>query len=280
MAQEKHPFTSNRWFENINNSSLQEKWFLNKNTFEETISFGYMPSKEVNSIFLGTFPIWEITIGPNERQNLEFFYGSIVNEFWNCLGFIFEMPINSLNNRLSILESFKFGITDILETVDRNPYNSNLDNNLRALNYNNIVNIKEFFPLVKNIFITSGGKGPVNNLTTRNQNAATWFKDSLREQDTSGFDSNGFVKTITINSIKFNLIYLFSPSNAANLSRKKEMNLNNDFGINNLSIQEYRKLQWAYFIKKYHLGEIRNETIDNFYNIVLNNQALLNYFNN
>ena len=65
---------------------------------------------------------------------------------------------------------------------------------------------------------------------------------------------------------------------AANAARQGEINRMNYFGINNLSIQEFRKLQWGYFIKKYHLGETGNGTIDAIYNTVINNKLLLEYF--
>lgn len=279
MPIEQHPFTSNRWLQNINNHLVKDKWFLKRNIENDTISFGFMPNKEVKSIFLGTFPIWEITVGPVGNQNIEFFYGSIVNDFWNCLGFISEMPINNLSNRISILDNYQLGITDILETVNRNPENCNSDDCLTALKYNNILKLKESFPGLKNIFITSGGKGPVGNLNN-NKNVATWLKHSLLGHNIQGFNNNGFVKSITIDNIEFNLIYLFSPSNAANTARQGEMNRNNNFGINYLNIQEFRKLQWSYFIKQYHLVDTTNETIDSIYNTVINNEQLLNYFNN
>jgi hypothetical protein len=279
MPIEQHPFSSNRWLQNINNPLIEEKWFVNRNTENETISFGFMPNKEVKSLFLGTFPIWEITVGPIGNQNIEFFYGSIVNDFWNCLGFISEMPVNNLNNRISILDTYNLGITDILETIDRNPANCNADNCLTAVKYNDILNLKESFPLLKNIFITSGGKGPVVNVNN-NKNVATWLKNSMLGHNIQGFNNNGYVKSISINNIEFNLIYLFSPSNAANTARQGEINRNNNFGINNLSIQEFRKLQWGYFIKQYHLGETTNATIDAIYNTVINNELLLEYFTN
>ena len=279
MTIEQHPFSSNRWLNNINNLKIEDKWFVNRDTANETVSFGYMPNKQVKSIFLGTFPIWEITVGPAGNKNMEFFYGSVVNDFWSCLGFISGMPINDLNNRISILDALNLGITDILETVERNPANCNADNCLRAIKYNDILNLKESFPLLKNIFITSGGKGHVGNLNN-NKNVATWFKDSVKDQNINGFNTDGFAKPISVNNIEFNLIYLFSPSNAANTSRAGEINRNNSFGINGLSIQQFRKLQWGYFIKKYHLGNTRNDTIDSLYNSVINNRLLLDYFNN
>lgn len=280
MPIEQHPFTSNRWFNNLNNSSINDKLFINRNTDNEVLSFGFMPNKNVKSIFLGSFPIWEISAGPIDGLNLEFFYGSVVNDFWPCIGSISEMPINNFLNRISILDSLNFGITDILETVNRNPGNCSLDNCLTAVNYNNILNLKEFFPLLKNIYITSGGRGPVGNLSNNKKNVATWFKDFVINHSIKGFNTNGFVKSISVNNIEFNLIYLFSPSNRANTAIKGEMNRNNNFGINELSIKEFRRLQWSYFIKEFNFNEINNETIDGIHKLVKNNSLLLDYFNN
>ena len=95
-----------------------------------------------------------------------------------------------------------------------------------------------------------------------------------------GFNTKGFVKTIYINNIKFNLIYLYSPSRDANRPLQRTINQNNNFGIDNLNIEEFRKLQWGYFIKKYHIGETTNDTINSIFNKVTNNQNLLNYFEN
>ena len=38
---EQHPFSSNRWLQNVNNPLIEEKWFVNRNTESETISFGF-----------------------------------------------------------------------------------------------------------------------------------------------------------------------------------------------------------------------------------------------
>lgn len=279
MTIEEHPFTSNRWYNHLQTPSLKEKWFIENLSNNQPTSFGYMPSKKLESIFLGTFPIWEITSGPIGKQNLEFFYGSIVNDFWNCLGSIFEQKIDTVFNRISILDNNNIGLTDILNTVNRNPSNSSSDNDLEAIKYNNILNLKKSFPQLKNIFITSGGKGPIGNLNNKNKNVATWLKDSLKNQEVSGFNTAGFVKKIKVNDESFNLIYLFSPSNSANTAIKGILNKNENFGINNLTIQEFRKIQWCYFIKKYHLGQKTNETIDKYYNLVLNNNKLLDFFN-
>ena len=111
MPIEQHPFSSGRWLDNVNIPFIEEKWFVNRNIKNETLSFGFMPNKEVKSIILGSFPIWEITSGPIGNHNIEFFYGSVVNDFWNCMGYISEMPVNNLNNRINILDTFKIGIS-------------------------------------------------------------------------------------------------------------------------------------------------------------------------
>ena len=277
---EQHPFTTNRWLQNADNHLLQDKWFINRNAANETLSFAFMPNKEVQSIFLGTFPIWEISVGPMGNENIEFFYGSMVNNFWECLGSITEMPVDDLDNRIAILENNKLGITDILEKIERNPANCNADTCLSVNNYNNILNLKESFPLLRNIFITSGGRGPVNRLNNNNKNTATWLRDSLSDYVINGFNTNGFVKSISVNNIEFNLIYLLSPSNNANVPIQGQMNQYLNFGIQNLTIQKFRELQWGYFLKEYHFGDNANNEIEAIHNTVINNDQLLNYFTN
>ncbi len=259
MPTEQHPFTSGRWRENINDENILNHWFISRNEINKVLSFGFMPSQEVESIFLGTFPIWEIVSGPRGSQNLEFFYGSVVNDFWNCLGSIFNSNVSTVINRITILENCKIGLTDILETVVRSPENCSSDSCLTEIHYNDILNLKANFPALKNIFITSGGRGSIANLKANKKSVATWFRDSVTNQQTTGFNQTGFVKQITINNTPFNLIYLYSPGNSANVAIQGVLNANNNFNIPGLTIRELRRLQWSYFLNKYHTkfdGEI------------------------
>jgi len=279
MPIEEHPFTSYRWFNHINNPELVNKWFINRNHKDDVLSFAYMPDKEVKSLFLGTFPIWEIVNGEPNNQNIEFFYGSVVNDFWNCLSQITGVQVGSLNNRISLLDNFRIGITDILQKIDRQPENCNSDKCLTSLKYNKILDLKTFFPHLKNIFITSGGKGPIGILNN-SKSVATWFKDSVIDNQLEGFNVNEFVKPITINQTEFNLIYLYSPSNNTNRPIQGILNSNLHFGIENLNIQEFRKLQWTYFLRKYHFSEnnIVNDNVEQLWNYITQNNDLLNYF--
>jgi G:T/U-mismatch repair DNA glycosylase len=209
---------------------------------------------------------------------MEFFYGSVANNFWDCLGSITGNDVNNLNDRLEVLNNSKIGITDILGKIKRDPNHCNSDKCLSAINYNDILYLKEHFPALKNIFVTSGGRGPVLNLNGNNGNAARWLKNSVANQNIGGFNQPGFVKSISINQIEFNLVYLFSPSKTANRYLKRKMNEHNNFGIQNLSIQEFRKMQWAYFLRTYHFGENVNFTIDGLWNTVINNHYLVDFF--
>lgn len=275
MANEQHPFTSGRWVSNINDKNILQNWFIEKDEQNQNKvkCFGYMPDKNLDSILLGTFPIWEIVSGPTGGQNLEFFYGSVVNDFWNCLGSIFNNDVSTVANRISILDKCKIGLTDILETIDRTLNNCNLDSCLTAINYNDILHLKTNFPALKNLFITSGGRGAVANLNANNKSVATWLRDSVNHHRITGFNQPGFVKQITINNIPFNLIYLYSPGNSANVAVQGVLNANQSFGIHGLTISEFRRLQWSYFLNRYHTnGDCKIE-------LTLNDQ-LRSYFEN
>jgi hypothetical protein len=58
MAQ--HPFTTGRWLE-ANHLQENENWQIARNKKNEATSFCYVPNKDIKSIFLGTFPIYEIS---------------------------------------------------------------------------------------------------------------------------------------------------------------------------------------------------------------------------
>jgi len=252
MPREQHAFTSGRWRGKITDQDVLKNWFVSNNEQNEILSFGYMPVADIESIFLGTFPIWQIVTGPVGGSNLEFFYGSVVNDFWNCLGNISNSTVTTVAERINILDNYKIGLTDILETVLRSPYDCSSDSCLTAIRYNDILNLKANFPALKNIFITSGGRGPVANLNGNNNSVATWFKDAVSNYVTTGFNRAGFVKNITVNHIPFNLIYLYSPGNSANVAIQGVLNGNKNFGIPSLTIGELRRLQWCYFLNKYH----------------------------
>lgn len=259
MAQ--HPFTTNRWL-NANHLQENENWHIARNEQNEVTSFCYVPNKEIRSIFLGSFPIFQISEGDNQG-NLEFFYGSCENKFWPILNSIFNLPINNVSDRINLAIDLKIGITDILLNIDRELPESSNDKFLQAIptKYNNIVQLLYKFPTIKNIFITSGGRAAIPNLIDNNngnRNVGTWLRDSLNEHLVQGFNQNGFVKEIRIDNSILRLIYLYSPSDNVNIPISGILNRNNNFGIPNMNINLFRRYQWEYFIKKHHFNQVAN----------------------
>lgn len=268
-----HPFISGRW-ELANNDYIKhDEWYKS----ETGNSFAFIPDPEIKSIFLGSFPTYEIC-GDNVNNNLvEFFYGSAVNNFWPILGAIFDSEAGTFEDRSGILRAHKIGITDILRKVDREPWNCSEDSCLTVIEYNDILALLKRFPSIKNIFMTSGGKGRISPLNENNQNVATWFRDSLRDELVQGFNQSGFIKTIKINNIDLNLVYLYSPSRHANRRISKIIE---DLGLECSSL-EFRKIQWAYFLNKLHFNNAQvPPTATELLEMAIENHQLTNFFEN
>ena len=204
MAQ--HPFITGRWLQ-ANNLQENENWHIQRNQQNQVTSFCYVPNNQIKSIFLGTFPIYEISEGENQG-NFEFFYGSCKNKFWPTLNNLFQQPINTVQQRIELLNTIEIGISDILLEIERIQPILSEDKNLMEIRYNKILEIIEIYPTIKNIFITSGGKGRILNLTNNNKSVGTWFKDSILNFNPIGFNQVGYVKQITVHGFEFNLIYL------------------------------------------------------------------------
>jgi hypothetical protein len=274
MAQ--HPFITTRWLQ-ANNLIENDNWKICRNLQNEITSFCYIPNNQIKSIFLGTFPIFEISEGENVHQHLEFFYGSLDNHFWPILTEILGQPTNTVNHRIQILNDNSFGITDILLDLIRNPINSNSDRDLYPIIYNNIVDILINNPTIENVFITSGGRGQIQNLGENNKSVAAWLKDSINHLNPVGFNHNGYVKQILVNERAFNLIYLYSPGNNANIPISGILNSNNFFGDNNININRFRDLQWSYFLNLYHFNGA-NPHLNNLIETINQNDQLLIFF--
>lgn len=267
MAQ--HPFTTGRWLE-ANHLQENENWQIARNKKNEVTSFCYVPNKDIKSIFLGTFPIYEISENNTIGIHPEFFYGSNVNSFWPTLGSIFQQPTNDVQNYIELLNNLKIGIADILLKTDRNPLTSSSDKDLYPVKYNNIYELLEKYPSIKNIFVTSGSREGIGLYNNSKKNATTWLKNSLRDVNEiipRGFNLCGYKKTITVNNRVFNLIYLHSPSRQGGFSINKILKEEIDFDLPDLNVNSFRLYQWEYFIKKYHLKQETNTP-----------QALINFF--
>ena len=228
------------------------------------------------------------------NNNKEFFYGSSKNIFWDILSYVTKIKVNSEKNYFEILASLNIGITDIIKSTCRNN-NGSADMDLYNIEYNDFLQLKnDYFPNLKNIYFTSGGKGKIK--ATYN-NVASWFADYFFNHTNSNFNLNevndneisylsnnndiytqyGFEKKIK----DLNLISLISPSPQANISIQGILNKNNNFNEPTLNTSSFRMLQWIYFIKKYNFLNDNKipERFSNIYNKYFeNNQSLLNFF--
>ena len=254
---ELHPFVSGKWQGNVPPPLPgPQQWFDNG------LSFCYIPTKEIESIFLGTFPTYDVVNNIRLNGNKEFFYGSIDNRFWPLLNLISGMPIASEHQMFQLLNQSNFGVTDILKKIGRIGQSS-ADIDLTPIIFNNIMDLKNQFSCIRNIYTTSGGKSSITDGTS--VSAAKWLRDSLiaTGYTVTGFNTPGYKKQISVflnaNLIwKFNLILLWSPSDNANTSIQGIINRNYQFNAifnalpapyNTLSEpMKARLIQWCYLL--------------------------------
>lgn len=252
---ELHPFVSGKWQANIPpHLPGPQQWFDNG------FSFCYAPTKEMESILLGTFPTHDVVNHIRLNGNKEFFYGSIDNRFWPLLNLISGMPVASEHQIFQLLSKSGFGVTDIIKEIDRNGQGA-ADTDLTPMIFNDVMDLKNQFSGISNIYTTSGGKSRITNGT--GVSAAKWLRDSLitAGYTVTGFNAFGYQKQISVflnaNLIwKFNLILLWSPSDTANISIQGVINGNNQFNaiLNALPApynalgppMKARLVQWSY----------------------------------
>ena len=110
---ETHPFISGKWQDNILPRPTAPSWFTNNQ------SFAYVPNENIQSLFLGTFPTYEVVNFIRHNGNMEFFYGSKENSFWPLLEMISGHPTNSENDLLNLVNQTNFGVTDILKKINQ-----------------------------------------------------------------------------------------------------------------------------------------------------------------
>ncbi len=227
---ETHPFipadSTGKWYLN-NNLHLgipqpTADWFVNEE------SFAFMPSTYVKSLFLGTFPTYEVVNLVRAGGNTEFFYGQRANRFWPLLQQLTGLMTVTEVNQFQFLQETKFGLTDILRKIERIGQGS-ADSNLTPLVFNNILNLKQNFQAIERIYCTSGGRGAINPIGP--VNAARWLLIALINVGCTviGFNVPGYQKDITvlINNVivwEFKLFILFSPSNQASAGLQGQVN--------------------------------------------------------
>lgn len=104
-------------------------------------------------LILGSFPGKEQT--QSNPDNDQWFYGSKRNQFWKIISAVYNTELLNKTDKQHLFNKFGIGITDILLQV-RRKNNSNLDNNLEIIEYNDkaIKTILENSK-IKSIYFTS-----------------------------------------------------------------------------------------------------------------------------
>lgn len=252
-----HPFLSGKWRANILPPVVSSEWFIN------TQSFAYSPSKDIRSIFLGTFPTFQVVNLVRQNGNKEFFYGSRDNRFWPLLKIITGLQTTTVYEMFQLLQAVDFGITDILKEIKRNGQSSS-DSDITPILFNNIIDLKSNFPSLTNVYTTSGGKGSITNGTS--VSAAKWLRDAFVNAGytVTGFNAQKFQKQVVVllngNLVwRINLKILWSPSDDTNIPLQGMVNRTPAFNAiltalptqyNNLSIpMKARLVQWSYLLR-------------------------------
>jgi G:T/U-mismatch repair DNA glycosylase len=288
-----HPFVpanpDGKWYGHNNIDSQSTK--IKTSWFESENSFGFMPSKTIKCLFLGTFPTWEVVNQLRTNGNLEFFYGSSVNSFWSLLS---QISGNSLDNEaqiFSFLDKNNIGISDIVKETERRGQSA-ADKFLTPIKWNNLVEIKNHYPQISTIICTSGGSSPIASYNKNNLNAAVGLNQMFKDLGlkTFGFSSSGYVKHIKIydrhNLIwEFDLLNIMSPARTANVSIKGILNRKPDLErlmesmpnsfTNYPPVIRFRILQWSFYFLQNNI-ELELE-LKNFVNTHL--IQLTEYFN-
>ena len=119
----------------------------------ETHPFEPFIPDNATTLILGSFPGREQTqTNPDSDQ---WFYGAKRNQFWKIISVVYDKDLLSKTDKQELFKKFGIGITDILLKV-RRKNNSNLDDNLEIIEYNDKV-LKNILAnsKIKSIFFTS-----------------------------------------------------------------------------------------------------------------------------
>lgn len=262
---ETHPFIP---------ANVRGKWYVNNNLhlglpqpradwFVNSESFAFMPSKNVGSLFLGTFPTYEVVNQLRTGGNTEFFYGQRGNSFWSLLELLSGRPTVTEIDQFQLLHKTEFGLTDILKETNRNGTKSGDKDLLPPWVFNDMMNLRSNFQQIENIYCTSGGMGKVT--LGSSVNAARWLLNSLQLAGcrATGFNIQGYNKHIIVYSgnlivWKFELYNLLSPSDSGNTGFQGQINADQQLQmlIANLPLaftgygdpMKLRIAQWSYLL--------------------------------
>ena len=160
------------------------------------------------TLIIGTTPPMRFTQGlVKENDDVDFYYGSCDNYFWDLIGDVFNVKLLRENSNLaieqrkSILSKHSMGLIDIVNEFERKEKNAS-DANINVLKYSDLIAILEKNKNISKIFFTGGAtESMVSKYLGQNKIYNTVIsKDSPKQ------------KVFLIQERKINSFTLFSPS--------------------------------------------------------------------
>lgn len=99
----------------------------------ETHPFEPFIPDDCTVLIIGSFPGREQSQSATEDDR--WFYGAKRNQFWKIISVVYQTELISKSSKQNLFNQYGIGLTDILFKV-RRINNSNLDNNLEIIEYN------------------------------------------------------------------------------------------------------------------------------------------------
>ena len=170
------------------------------------------------TLIIGTTPPMRFTQGLEKKpDDVEFYYGSRDNYFWDLMSDIFNVSISRNNNsqaideRKKLLQKYNIGLVDIVLEFERTENNAS-DNNLRVIKFQNIYDILKTYPKIEKIFFTGySGSRSAESLTLKHLSEYKVYNTVLSKESPKH-------KMFKIENREIHSYSLYSPSPAA---RKK-----------------------------------------------------------
>lgn len=195
---------------------------MKTNTMSETHPYPPVFDNNTKILIIGTAPPMRFTqklkLNPDD---VNFFYGSRDNYFWDLIGDTFGIKFLRQNSDVAIKQREEFlkmhniGLADIVLEFSRND-NDASDNNLNVKNFQNIYEILLQNPLIKKVYFTGySGPNSAEGLTSRHLGEHKVFNSLISKEPPKH-------KSFMINKHVIESYSLFSPSPRVMVTKKYE----------------------------------------------------------
>ena len=109
-----------------------------------THPFDPLIDNESKILILGTFPSLD-------SFKFDFYYAHKRNQFWKILGEIFQMPIETKEEKIALLKKHKIALWDVIKACSRK---NSSDVNLKDIELNDIPTLLTQYPSIKKVAFT------------------------------------------------------------------------------------------------------------------------------